>query len=77
MSLIFLIDFISIDMLLYFLSAYMSAKYGTNNISILNNNQIIKCFLIFIILFKLFLPIGTSLYTNKLFIDYVFNTQNS
>ncbi|MBO4957073.1 MAG: hypothetical protein J6C50_04530 [Rickettsiales bacterium] len=77
MSLIFLIDFISIDMLLYFLSAYMSAKYGTNNISILNNNQIIKCFLIFIILFKLFLPIGTSLYTNKLFIDYVFNTQNT
>lgn len=71
MLIIFLIDFISTGMLLYFFSAFISAKYGNNNLDILNHNNIEKYFFVFIILFKLFLPFGTSLYVNKIFINYI------
>lgn len=71
MSLMFLVDFVSINMLLYFFSAYLSAKYKTNDIRILNNDLKLKCFFVFIIVLKVFLPIGTCLYTNYLFLIYL------
>ena len=71
MSLMFVVDFVSINMLLYFFSAYLSAKYKTNDIQILNNDLKLKCFFVFIVVFKVFLPLGTCLYTNYLFLHYL------
>lgn len=74
--LLFLTDFISTNILLYFFTAYISTKFGTNDICVLNNNKLLKLFFIFIITFKIFLPFGTSLHTNEIFIHYIINNKN-
>lgn len=69
--LIFMIDFVSVSMLIYFFSAYISARYGTNDMSVLSRNRLLSYCFMFIILFKLFLPLGTSLYINRFLYTHI------
>lgn len=73
---LYLFEFITINLLIYLFSAVINIIYKSNSIEFLNNNKIIKILFLSIILFKIFLPFGTSLYTNIYFISYVIKNNN-
>lgn len=64
----YIVDFLSVNLLLYFFSDFLSLKYKTNNIGILNKDKFLKIFFIFVLLYKLYLPIGAGASINNSFI---------
>jgi hypothetical protein len=73
---LYLFEFVSINLSLYIFSSIVSIIYGDNSISVINNNKLFKNILLFIILFKICIPFGTSLYINIYFIDYVITSKD-
>ncbi|MDR1498983.1 MAG: hypothetical protein LBS34_01705 [Rickettsiales bacterium] len=69
-------EFVSVNLTVYIFLTIISTIYNHNDVSLINDNKFFKFFLMFVILYKIFLPIGTSLYTNTYFVTYVIKNRN-
>ncbi len=61
---LYLFEFVTINFVLYLMTDIMNIIYKNNSISYVNNSKLLKYIFLFLILYKIFLPFGTSLYTN-------------
>lgn len=73
---LYMFEFITINLILYLFSDIMNIKYNNNDISYINNSKVLKYTFLFFILHKIFLPFGTSLYTNLNFVSNVLEGKN-
>ncbi len=61
---LYLFEFVTINLIAYLISDIMNILYENNNINYINNNKLLRYTFLFLLLYKIFLPFGTSLYTN-------------